>query len=267
MRARAVIALILLGAFGAVIWLRDARWMPRIADVAPLLAAPPLLAWLGSPWRLRPTPAAVSAPMLILAAVLVAAGAATGVMVLLAAGWAALLGLWIRTDIEPSASRPLAPLLVLALLAFPWIPLDIPGLGWWFRLSGAAVVGYAFQGLQLDVAREGTLLLVQGLPLSVDTACAGLNVLQAMLIAGFVVLYRRVAGTRMFWVGLGMLPVVAWVANTVRVFVMAFTALTFGSRFAQGGYHTWGGWLALCLMFLGCVTLFERFGRRAGASA
>lgn len=267
MKARAVIGLILLVACGAVIWLRDARWMPQIADVAPLLAVLPLLGWMGRPWRLRASPGELSPVTMVLAAGLVVAGAASGLMVLLAAGWTAMLGLWIHAHFEPSPTRPLLPLLAFAMLAFPWIPLDIPRLGWWFRLSGASVVGGAFHALQLDVTREGTLLMVQGLPLSVDAACAGLNVLQAMMIAGFVVLYRRAGGTHSFWIGLALLPAVAWVANTVRVFVMGFTALTFGSRFAQGGYHTWGGLLALCLMFFGCVALFERFGRRAEAGA
>lgn len=257
----------LLAAYAVAIWLRDTAWLADWADTVPVLAAFPLALWLGRPWRLRPAPARVPAGWLVAAAVLSALGAIGGWIAVLAAGWTLLAGLWMRAHVEPGAGPSRGRLLPLLFLAFPWMTLELPAIGWSFRLSGAAVVGGLFDLLRLDVQRSGTELLVQGMTISVEPACGGLNVLQALLVAGAAVAYTRMGSTRAYWPGLVVLPLMAWLANTARIFTLSFTALTFGVGFARGAWHSWGGWLALCVVFMACVSVFDRMGRRIAGEA
>lgn len=255
----------LLAAYAAAIWFRDTAWLAGWDDTVAVLAALPLAVWLGRPWRLRRVPERVPPGWLALAAVLSALGAVGGWIVVMAAGWTLLVGLWIRAHVEPGKGPPRLRLLPLLFLAFPWMALELPGVGWSFRLSGAAVVGGLFDLLRLDVQRSGTELFVQGMTISVEPACGGLNVLQALLVAGAAVVYTKIDSSRAYWLGLLALPLMAWLANTARIFALSFTALTFGAGFARGAWHSWGGWLALCLMFMACVAVFDRIGRRTAA--
>ncbi len=252
----------LLVVYAAAIWFRDTGWAAGWADTLPVLAALPLAWWLGRPWRLRRSPAHIPPALLASAALLSAVGGVGGWIAVMAAGWTLLVGLWMRAYVEPGAGPSRLRLLPLLFLGFPWMALELPMIGWSFRLSGAAVVGGIFDLLRLDVQRSGTDLLVQGLTLSVEPACGGLNVLQALLVAGACVVHMKIDAPRAYWLCLLALPVMAWLANTARIFTLSFTALTFGSEFARGAWHSWGGWLALCLMFLACVSLFDWIGRR-----
>jgi exosortase len=109
----------------------------------------------------------------------------------------------------------------------------------------------------MSVHRDGTMLLVQGLPLSVEPACAGLNVLQSLLIVGGVLICARIPGGWRFWLALCALIPLAWIANTSRIFMLGCAGLLVGPDFARGWFHEWGGWLVLCLMFCMCVKAFN----------
>jgi exosortase len=258
-----------LAVLAAFVWVRDRAWLTAPAEALPVLAALPLFVWLGAPWRRRAGFRGGTSwplPPLLAAGVGFAAGIATNLTVLLALGWTALLWAWLSQRVVPEALPAVRRLLVLPVLAFPWIILDCQAVGWWFRLSGAWVTGKAFGLLQFDVVQDGTNLQVQGLPISVEAACSGLNTLQAMLIAGSVLAFIVLGRQPHYWWNLPLLVLVAWGANTLRILTLCAAGLTFSPKFAQGFFHTWGGWLVLMLMFLLCWPLFAA-QRRAPSPA
>ena len=249
-------------AMAAFIWLRDRTWLTSADEVLPLLAAPAVFLWLGQPWRGWRKPAGVvNFKLLITALVVFILGLALDVALLLALAWTLALWSWLSGKICPARSNQLRRLLVFLLLAFPWLALDLPALGWWFRLSAAWSAEHFFQALGLAVTRDGTQIVVQNFPVAVTAACAGLNALQAMLVAGGLLAFVQLGRSRWYWPALLVLPLVAWLANTLRVVMLSTVALTFGANAARGWFHEWGGWLVLIVMFGLCGAMFAFLGR------
>jgi exosortase/archaeosortase family protein len=244
-----------LGALG--IWLRDRRWTSEAGDVLPALAGFPLMAWLGAPWRWQPGPFRLHTPSLILAALAAVVGSALGLTVLLALAWTAALWAWLQPRLAPADQTRIRRLLLLPFAAFPWIALDLQPLGWWFRLTGARATEFLFGGLGFEVSREGTHLLVQGMPIEVSAACAGMNALQSVLLAGVFLAYILLGQTKAYLWNLLLLVPLAWLANTARIVTITAAAITWGSDFAMGMFHTWGGLLILFLMFTACWATFQ----------
>ncbi|MBS0656944.1 MAG: exosortase/archaeosortase family protein [Verrucomicrobia bacterium] len=172
-----------------------------------------------------------------LSATLIAAQLALGAGSLGALGLAAAAWSWLRRRRSPEARNRAARLLPLLVLAMPWVAHETTELGWWFRLSGAWVTEQAFAAFGLAVTREGTLLNVEGTPISVEAACSGLQTLPAILLAGALLLALRVRTRRGLLLGLCMLPLLAWVANTVRIGVLSGLALSLGERTPTGTAH------------------------------
>jgi len=251
-------------AVAAFIWLRDRTWLSSPDEVMPLLAAPAVFLWLGAPWRgWRQNDASLNARLLITAAALFLLGLVLDVTFLLALGWTLAVWAWLSGKIAAQKSGELRRLLVFLLLSFPWLALDLPTLGWWFRLSAAWSAEHFFQLLGLAVTRDGTQIVVQNFPVDVTAACAGLKVLQAMVVAGGVMAFVQLGRSRFYWLAIAMLPLVAWLANTLRVVMLSAVALTFGADAANGWFHEWGGWLVLLVMFVLCGLMFAAAGRRA----
>ena len=257
MSLRDVSVIVLLVLFAAFIWLRDPAWMAAPDEALPVLVSIPLLFWLGRPWRLQSNRRRPPTGWGAVAVVLAAAGIGLDLTVLLALGWASLLWSALAARLPAEDLRRKVRLLPLAVLAFPWIMLDAEVLGWWFRLSGAWATSGLFALVGFDVVREGTRLLVQGLPVSVEAACSGLGALQAMLIAGTLVAYFQIGDREHYWWHLPMLVVVAWLANTLRIVVICMVALSVGPQLAYGSFHFFGGWVVLCVVFCLCWILFS----------
>ncbi|MEI8341157.1 MAG: archaeosortase/exosortase family protein [Verrucomicrobiota bacterium] len=252
MKPTRILSLTALVLFAGFIWLRDTRWMQSASDTLPVLAALPLYLWLAWPVKLRAHPGLRMRWTVPCAGLAALAGVLFDCTAPMAAAWCLFLYAWLDTFAENFSRR----LLLLPFLAFPWIANDAQALGWWFRFSGAGVAGELFSLLGFHVQREGTFLVVQGLPLAVDAACSGLNVLQAMWIAGFIVVYVKVPSGPRFWIALAVLGPLAWVANSIRIISLGVIALSFGADFAMGWFHQWGGWLVLCVMFGLCQWVF-----------
>ena len=248
-----------LGAMAVFIWHRDLTWLGEAGEVVPIIAALPLFVWLGAPWRLRNDRFALHSGSLLVAGASFVLGVALNLTLLLAVAWTAALWSWIRSRVsaEKDCVMRLRRLLPLPLLAFPWITLDGGQVGWWFRLSAAWAVEHLFAVIGFAVSREGTHLIVESQPVSVDASCAGLKVLQCMLIAGTMLAFIQLGRRRQYWWTLPLLPLLAWTANTVRVTTLTVAALSFGPEFAQGWFHAWGGWLVLVLMFALCWICFS----------
>ena len=245
-----------LTAFAALIWGRDRSWVGNASEVLPILGALPVFVWLGAPWRFTASPFALHLPTLAAAVGLFVLGTLFNLTLLLALGWALAVWSWLQLRVEPADRQRVFRLLALLVMAFPWVTLDAGEVGWWFRLSAAWVTEQFYTLLGLVVSREGTFLKVQGLPVSVEAACSGLKALQAMLIAGTMLAYIQLGRNRLYWWSLPLLILLAWVANTARVLMLTAAALTFGTEFAEGWFHAWGGWFVLMVMFTLCWLSF-----------
>jgi exosortase len=247
----------LLAVLAGFIWFRNTSWISTVDDTAPLLIVLPLFFWIGSPWKWKEKEETISTSWIVGAIACFLVGAVLDLTVLLAISWTLLFWAWLLARIIPDPNRSLTKLMVLPPMAFPWIALDANNVGWWFRLSGTWATDRFFRLIGSDVTSEGTSLVINGLPISVDAACAGLNTLQSMLIAGVLVAYILLKDTSRYWWNLPLLVLLAWFANTLRIIILATAALVKGPSFAMGAFHTWGGWLILMLMFVLCWLLFS----------
>jgi exosortase len=263
MNAKASASLAGLFLLGAFIWLRGTAGMGSAADTLPLLAAFPLYLWLTAPWQWSREPLARLPRTLFAGLALSMAGIAGDSTLLLSAGWIAFFDAFRFAFLEKVPRR----FLILLFLGFPWLTQNLESVGWLFRYTGAGAVQVLFTLLGMTVHREGTLLFIQDLPLSIEPACAGLNVLQSLLIVGCLLICIRVSAGWRFWLAMASLAPLAWVANTLRIFMLGCAGLMFGSRFAMGWFHKWGGWLVLCFMFFLCERIFSRFAGKRPATA
>lgn len=242
--------------YAAFIWFRDTVWISTSDDTLPILVAIPLFFWVESPWKFRERPLPYSRNLFIVALILFLAGVALNLTLLLTLSWCTLFWNWLSSHVAEAMLPNVKKLMILPLMAFPWIALDMDRLGWWFRLSGAWATQHFFSFLGADVAREGTFLVVNKVPISVEVACAGLNTLQSMLIAGSVVCYLILGDTKKYWANLPLLLVTSWVANTLRIILITAAAVWISTKFAQGNFHVLGGWMVILFMFALCWFLF-----------
>jgi exosortase len=259
--------LVVLAGFAGLIWCRDRSWVGDASEVLPILGALPVFVWLGAPWRFQTEPFHLDTPRLVAAILLFVAGSICNSTILLAFAWTLAVWSWLKLRLEPAERTHISRLLVLLVMAFPWVTLDAGEVGWWFRLSAAWVTDHVYSLIGFEVTREGTLLKVQGLPVSVEAACSGLKALQAMLIAGTMLAFIQLGRHRYYWWSLPLLIALAWFANTARVLVLTAIALTFGTEFAEGWIHAWGGWFVLMVMFGLCWLAFALLAWRSGPPA
>jgi len=243
---------------GAVlIWLRDTTWSADAADALPLAAGIPLAAWLGAPWRATTAAQGGHPP----AAWPVLAGFAFAVawilpsITLLALAWTALAGYWMARWCRPRADV-IGLTLVLAL-SFPWMLMEWPQIGWWFRLSAAAATEGFFLLLQVPVSRHGTELLVLGETIRIEPACAGWNLLQLTLLAGVTIGLHDLSQRQRFLWFLALLPVLAWMANFLRIVALSVVSLSYGVATADGVLHGLTG-LFLIAVVIGMAKLLCR---------
>ena len=220
----------------ASIWARDVQWMDHPADTLPLALGLPWAYYLGRPWR--PGGGLLESRQRLLAflgALVFACAWIIGSLTLLAASWTLLATLWARWGFGAAPGR--ARLAWLLLLAFPWLTLEWPAIGWAYRLSSAALAQQVFSLMQLPTLREGTHLAVMGVPVEIDAACAGWNLLQLTLLAGVAFGAYEIRATRRFALLLCLLPAVAWLANWLRILILAAIALSCDEQMAGGVIH------------------------------
>lgn len=228
----------------ALVWCRDLGWLSEPADALPLFVGIPLAWWLGRPWVSLTNPDLHGKALPVLAA---AGGFAAGWMVssltLLAMAWTALACCWVTTFHQPRPGR--GRMICLLALSFPWLVLEWQHVGWWFRISSASAAEGFFQLLRMPVIREGVRLNVIGVPVQVEAACAGWNLLQLTLLAGVTMGIREIGANRKFLVFLFLLPVLSWLANFIRILALTGIALSFDVQAADGAFHGITGLLVI----------------------
>lgn len=240
--------LLFLAVSGAGIWVRDTAWLSAADETLPILAAIPLFVWLGAPWRFRENSYPLPHRPLVVAALLAAVGIATDLTILLASAWTLSLWTWVKARVGGEAVI-LRRLAILPFMAFPWVALDLAPVGWGFRLSAAWVADQVYGAAGFSVLREGTILQVNSIPIEVAAPCSGMNSLQAILLGGMVLTWMEFGRNRLYWWLVASLPLMAWVANTMRVCSVIATAVVLGPDAARGSLHQIGGWAVVLVVF------------------
>lgn len=233
---------LVLALFALAIWLLDLSWYTQAPDAVVIVLLLPLAFFLSG--KTRQVAAAPAARGLYWMAALLGLGVVCNSMLLMAFGWAGLAQ-WVYFQ---HSSLPRARLWLLCAGAFPWVLMDLQQIGWIFRLSGAAVTAVLYDGLGLDVSVSGTQMWIGQLPVSVEAACGGLQLLQVLLSGGVALTLLQFPRSSGFWTMIVLLPLLAWLANTARIIVICAWGLAYGLESAAGGFHTWGAMLVVFTM-------------------
>ena len=187
-------------------------------------------------------------------ALLLITGGLFDILLLQACGWVWAWHLWTAASVDSAALRPTRASIAF-LFIFPWITYDFQAVGWWYRLSGAWVTSFTFEILGYPVTRQGTEMVVGGIPLSVEAGCAGMGLLQSLLVVGTILLLMAYPRSRLFYLLLPTLPLIAWLANTMRIVTISLAGVCISVSFAEGLFHTFGGLLVILIMVLLCIPL------------
>jgi exosortase/archaeosortase family protein len=243
------LAAVALIAGAGLVWLRDTGWSADIADTLPLAAGIPLAAWLGAPWRAIASNHESQLPTAwpLLAGLAFAVAWILSSITLLALAWTALAGYWMLRYYKPRGADLIGLLLILAL-SFPWMVMEWPQIGWWFRLSAAVATEGFFHFLQMPVSRNGTELLVLGETIRIEPACAGWNLLQLTLLTGVTIGLHDISQRRRFLWFLALMPILAWLANFLRIVILSALSLSCGVATAEGVWHGLTGLLVIAVV-------------------
>ncbi|WP_395747691.1 exosortase/archaeosortase family protein [Prosthecobacter sp.] len=245
-----LLKLLLLASGWFLIWLDNAGALADASAALVAMAAPPLALWLGMPWRLQRQSRHLSRRWIALAAVVLVPGLFYRQPLALSCGWTICTGIVLAQHLTPAAWRQRAGLLPLGLLSLPWLGEDLSWLSMPFRSSGAWVAERCFDVLGFDVVRAGTRLIVEGQEISVEPACAGMNGLHAMLVAGAVLGWLRLRENMrrlVFW--LAVLPAIAWLTNTLRIITISMLGLHTSPEMVAGTAHEMIGWTIVLIVF------------------
>jgi exosortase/archaeosortase family protein len=238
------------------IWSKDFALIGSYVDSLPILISLPLFYWLGVPWEFRKTFTEPSKITLSLSVINLFLGVSLHSTLFYSLAWSCFLWMWLQARLNEETLVNLKPGFPLLVLGFPWLFLDGEIIGWWFRITGSWITEQLFSSAGFEVVRQGTFLLINNQPFSVDSACSGINTLQSLLIAG-VYLGSSILKQqfRIIW-GVPFLFFIAWLANTIRISIITLAALILGPEFAMGAFHEVGGLIVLGLMFILCWCCF-----------
>ncbi len=237
--------------------LADGYWGRPEGAYAPLILAVAVLLVLRSPPRLGPVDrgAAWAGSILFvfgLGALLIgrllgnmtleAASAVPVLAGLLAAlgGWRALL----------SQAYPLG----MVVVAVPLPGSLVVALTFPLKMAVSRVAAGVLEVMGLPIAREGIVLDVGNYRLLVADACSGLQSLVSLTATALI--YLALTGARHPARAMGLIVAVfpiAFMANVVRVLVLALLTITAGERVAQGFLHGFAGMLMFIVAFAGLM--------------
>ncbi|MGH9540756.1 MAG: exosortase [Terriglobales bacterium] len=202
-------------------------------------------AWRDIPWRPRASGAFfIVASLLLLAAGTLAAElflsrisllVLLGGLVVFFAGWR-LLRAW---------SFPFGFLLfMIPLPAIIYYQITFP-----LQLLASRLAGFCLDLLQVPALREGNLIVLPNYTLAVAEACSGIRSLLSLL--ALAVAFGYLLEPRLwkrFALVVLMVPI-AIATNALRIVGTGVMTFAFGSRWAEGFFHAFSGWLMFVVAF------------------
>jgi exosortase len=141
--------------------------------------------------------------------------------------------------------------LLLLLLAIPLPAIVFNAVALPLQLVASSTAEHVLQFFNIPVLREGNILNLANMQLSVAEACSGIRSLMSLITLGVMVAYFL---PYRWWVRsifiISTIPV-AVVANAFRVGGTGMLAHQYGLRAAEGFFHTFSGWLVfVCAFFI-----------------
>ena len=137
------------------------------------------------------------------------------------------------------------PALILNVVTFP------------LQLLAAKLSTFALQLVEFPVFREGNIIFLPHITLEIVEACSGLRSLMSLMALSVVFGYLT---QRAFWkrlvLGASSVPI-ALLANAFRIWGTGVLAYFWGSKAAEGFYHTFAGWSVFAVAFV--LLLVEGF--------
>jgi exosortase len=117
------------------------------------------------------------------------------------------------------------------------------------QLLAAKMSTFALQAISLPVYREGNVIFLPRTTLEIVEACSGIRSLVSLLALAVVFAYmtQHRLWKRMMLV-VSAVPI-ALVANAFRIWGTGVLAHFYGTRVAEGFYHTFAGWLIFLVAF------------------
>ena len=165
--------------------------------------------------------------------------------------------------------REMALIVLLFLLAVPLPAIVFNQVALPLQLVASVVSEKALTVLDIPVFREGNILILPNVTLSVAEACSGIRSLMSLITLAVMIAYFLPARwlVRCLFV-LSAVPV-AIVANSMRVAGTGVLARHWGEAAAQGFFHSFSGWLIFVVAMLilaGEAMLCTRFFRHREAA-
>ena len=238
------------------------------SEAAVCLAVASVLAWQLRQRPIAGEPAPWPTRRLGLAAIGLGVGAVIGSWLLVAVGWMHLARAALTRHFDDDQRDAIRPWWPVALMAVPWIWADGWWLGWQMRWTAAATVAAMLDPFLSDLSRQGTSLLANGIRIEVSAGCAGLGLLQAMLMLG---LAGTAFVTRSTWKTVAAIPaliVLAWLANVARVAILTLVAVFGSAELASHTLHDFSGYALLAVIAWTGWTVHDRLqsSRKTGTA-
>ncbi len=244
------------------IWVRDFRWLEESVDTIAILCVFPLTFYLGKPFKINEISHLNIDITTLFGTIVFLVGILFNITLFMALGWTLAFYSFISI-IASSEIISLKRLILLPLMGFPWVTLDLNIVGWFYRLTGAWSAAKIFNIVGLNVEQRGTFLEIEGLTVSVEAACSGMNLMQSLLIGGVSLAIIYLRKSKHFWSSICLLPAIVWISNTIRIIFITVIGLIYGVETAGGIFHTIGGMVVVFTMFLICILMFRLFADKS----
>lgn len=177
---------------------------------------------------------------------------------IITASWGTLMALLLwQTGIQANRKQSIW-FGVFLILSFPWFDTEFHFVGVLFRYGGAFISELLAGVLGLKAQREGTLLCIEGVDISVSDACSGMSTLQGMIVIGLYLFHQKVNTLKRGFTVILAIFTIAFISNTLRIIINSFVILTFGVKFGMGITHDIVGLLVSGGLFYLFATFFPR---------
>jgi exosortase len=130
------------------------------------------------------------------------------------------------------------PAIILNTVTFP------------LQLLAAKLSTASLQLIGLPVYREGNIIFLPHSTLEIVEACSGIRSLVSLLALAVVFAYMTQRHTGRRWLLVASAIPIALVANAFRIWGTGVLAFLYGTKVAEGFYHTFAGWLVFVVAFV-----------------
>jgi exosortase len=126
------------------------------------------------------------------------------------------------------------------------------------QLLAAKLSTFSLQLVTLPVYREGNIIFLPHTTLEIVEACSGIRSLVSLVALAVVFAYISQRQSSKRWVLILSAVPIALVANAFRIWGTGVLAYLYGTKVAEGFYHTFAGWLVFVVAFIlllgeGCI--------------